>query len=1012
VKAFTKRVLMGYLVLFGVCGFPALSSAATIRVASYNIQADISGYTNARPGLIADSSGNVTNGGAVEGIGEEIVHGDAAQPIDILALQETTSNSTTVQPIADALNAFYGYRTNSARYAMSPVQGTQNGTFTSGNGPNAVVYNTNTLHLVDSVGVGTPGGSGNGEYRQVMRYEFAPAGVTAGTNNEFYVYVSHMKSGTGSSNASYRNKEAAIIRSDSAALPSNARVLYMGDFNSSDSTDLWYEAMIAAGVNAGVDPLNPTPTGNINWGASTTATNILATMDESSTNLRYRDAYQFMTSNVFYGVAGGLTYVSGTYHIFGNNGSIPYNGTVTSSTALNNDLQSGAPISASQLYTDLSTGSDHLPSVADYTIPTGSSMPTFTTSQANETCNGQSIGSITVTASGGSGSGYTYSDNNGSSFQSGNLFSSLAAGSYTVVVKDGSGSSSTGQVVTITQPTAVTFSTGHANETCNGQSAGSITVSASGGSGSGYTYSDGGSFQSSNLFTNLAAGSYTVVVKDGNGCSSTGQVVTITQPTAVTFTTSQFNETCNGQSIGSITVTASGGSGSGYTYSDNNGSSFQSGNLFSGLAASSYTIVVKDGNGCSSTGQVVTIAQPSAVTFTTSHANETCNGQSIGSITVTASGGSGSGYTYSDGGSFQSGNLFSSLAAGSYTIVVKDGIGCSSTGQVVTITQPTAVTFSTGQANETCNGQSAGSITVSASGGSGSGYTYSDGGTFQSSNLFSGLAAGSYTVVVKDGIGCSSTGQVVTITQPSVLSCSVSPSIVTNCMGNSQTFTANVSGGTPAYSYSWSGPNSFSATSSSITIDNLQPSNAGTYTVTVTDASGCQSTCAASLMVNPAPATPTAANNGPILEGTTLNLTASTVDGTTYSWTGPNGFTSTDQNPSISNAPAAASGTYSVTVTDSNGCTAVGSTTATVTTLRITSITAQGNDIYISWLTIGGTTNVVQLAPGNPGYNTNFTDIGASLTIVGGSGVTNATYEDLGGATNSPNQFYRVRLVP
>ena len=96
----------------------------------------------------------------------------------------------------------------------------------------------------------------------------------------------------------------------------------------------------------------------------------------------------------------------------------------------------------------------------------------------------------------------------------------------------------------------------------------------------------------------MAAGSYTIVVKDGNGCSSTGQVVTITQPSAVTFSTSQANETCNGQSIGSITVTASGGSGSGYTYSDNNGSSFQSSNQFTGLAAGSYTIVVQDGNGC------------------------------------------------------------------------------------------------------------------------------------------------------------------------------------------------------------------------------------------------------------------------------------------------------------------------------------------------------------------------------------------------------------------------------
>ena len=198
-----------------------------------------------------------------------------------------------------------------------------------------------------------------------------------------------------------------------------------------------------------------------------------------------------------------------------------------------------------------------------------------------------------------------------------------------------------------------------------------------------------------------------------------------------------------------------------------------------------------------------------------------------------------------------------------------------------------------------------------------------------------------------------------------------------------------------------------------MTISNLQPSDAGVYNVTVTAVpNGCQSSCAASLVVNPGPTTPTAANNGPVLAGTTLSLTASTVDDTTYSWTGPNGFTSTDQNPSISNALEAASGTYSVTVTDSNGCTAVGSTAAVVTALQITSIIAQGNDIYLTWQTIGGTTNIVQVAPGDPGYNTNFTDIGASLSIVAGSGLTNANYEDVGGATNSPNQFYRVHLVP
>jgi hypothetical protein len=323
------------------------------------------------------------------------------------------------------------------------------------------------------------------------------------------------------------------------------------------------------------------------------------------------------------------------------------------------------------------------------------------------------------------------------------------------------------------------------------------------------------------------------------------------------------------------------------------------------------------------------------------------------------------------------------------------------------------VTFTTSQNNETCNGQSIGSITVTASGGSGSGYTYSmdNGVTFQPSNQFTGLAAATYEIVVKDSNGCLSSATGVTITQPSVLSCLVIPSIVTNCVGSPQIFTVSASGGTAGYTYSWSGPNSFSATGSSVTNSDVQPASAGTYTVTVTDASGCQSTCTATLTVNPAPATPTAANNGPIIEGNTLNLTASTVSDTTYSWTGPNGFVSTNQNPSISNATPAASGTYTVTVTDSNGCTSAGSTVATVTAWSITSITAQGIDVHLTWLATGGTTNAVEATNGDPGYNTNFVNISGSLFILG-SGVTSTNYVDVGGVTNSPNRFYRVRLIP
>src|ERR1035437_3264975 len=162
-------LLFGGMAFLVVGGISTVASAQTrtIRVVTYNIEDDISGATTPLPGLIAPSSGgSVTNGGVLEGIGEEILGSDPAQPLDILALQETTSNGTTVQPIVNGLNVFYSTRGISAGYAMSPVQGTQAGGNTGGNGPNALVYNTNTLQLIASVGVGTPQGASNGEYRQ------------------------------------------------------------------------------------------------------------------------------------------------------------------------------------------------------------------------------------------------------------------------------------------------------------------------------------------------------------------------------------------------------------------------------------------------------------------------------------------------------------------------------------------------------------------------------------------------------------------------------------------------------------------------------------------------------------------------------------------------------------------------------------------------------------------------------------------------------------------------------
>src|SRR5580704_5998228 len=170
-KAVTVRFLSCWVAFFLGCGFAAVASAQTrtIRVVAYNIMDDIDGFTTPLAGLItpftgtgtftSSSSGTVTNGGVLEGIGEEIVNGDPAQPIDILALEETTSNGTTIQPIVNGLNAFYSVHGPAAGYAMSTYQGTEEGGDTAnGNGPNALVYNTNTVQLIASVGVGTPTG--------------------------------------------------------------------------------------------------------------------------------------------------------------------------------------------------------------------------------------------------------------------------------------------------------------------------------------------------------------------------------------------------------------------------------------------------------------------------------------------------------------------------------------------------------------------------------------------------------------------------------------------------------------------------------------------------------------------------------------------------------------------------------------------------------------------------------------------------------------------------------------
>ena len=299
----------------------------------------------------------------------------------------------------------------------------------------------------------------------------------------------------------------------------------------------------------------------------------------------------------------------------------------------------------------------------------------------------QSNGSINATASPAGNYSYSIDGNN---FQTVGIFPNLPAGNYTVTAKNQDGCTGTQSVnIGSIDPCAgviINVSTTQVNPT-TGQSNGSITATASP-TGT-YTYSlNGGTYQNSGTFSNLAAGSYTITAKNSNGCTSAPRSVTLgaTDPCAgvtITVTTSQTNPT-TGQSNGSITATAS--PAGTYTYSINGGA-FQSSSTFNSLGAGTYTVTAKNSNGCLGSRQVtLTSTNPCAgvnITITGAVVNVLPCPSTNGSITITASGSTG--FTYNkNGGAYQASNIFSNLTAGNYTIGVKDANGCTAS-QIITV---------------------------------------------------------------------------------------------------------------------------------------------------------------------------------------------------------------------------------------------------------------------------------------------------------------------------------------
>ncbi|MDF2437336.1 MAG: hypothetical protein K0Q95_1712 [Bacteroidota bacterium] len=591
----------------------------------------------------------------------------------------------------------------------------------------------------------------------------------------------------------------------------------------------------------------------------------------------------------------------------------------------------------------------------------------------NVSCAAGNNGSITVTSSGGT-SPYQYLWSPGSATTP--TLSGQVAGTYTVSITDSKGCVITSNY-TITQPLPLLVAVTRTNVNCFGGSNGTATSTVTGGTGP-YTYNWTPSGGTASTASGLIAGTYTVTVTDAKGCVATNSVI-ITQPTQLVGSTTVNNETCNYLNNGSATAVVSGGTPA-YTYLWQPGGATTA--TASGLSSGTYTLTVTDSKGCVVTA-FATITEPVVLSVSLiNQVNVSCFAGTNGSVTASPAGGT-SGYSYSwtPGGSTS--QTLSGVAAGTYTVTVTDANGCVIQNQT-TITQPALpLSVTNTVTNVSCAAGTNGSITVTPAGGTAPySYLWSPGG--QNTGTVSGLAAGTYSVTVTDAKGCVLNASY-TITQPLPLAITFSQTNVSCFNGVNGSATATVTGGTAGYSYNWAPMGGNAATATGLP--------AGTYTVTVTDAQGCVVTNSVTITQPPALIAATTVVNESCNYLNNGSATATPSGGTapyTYLWQ-PGNLTSI----TISGL---ASGTYSLTVTDSKSC--VATTTAVITEPPALVITFN-SQVNVSCFS--GSNGAVAATPsgGTPGYTYSWMPGGATTSAVSGliAGTYTLTITDANGCT-------------
>ncbi|MFT6924283.1 MAG: hypothetical protein ACJA1C_003304, partial [Crocinitomicaceae bacterium] len=576
--------------------------------------------------------------------------------------------------------------------------------------------------------------------------------------------------------------------------------------------------------------------------------------------------------------------------------------------------------------------------------------PTISTSGPTTFCAG---GSVNLTSSQVSGNVWSTTETT-------QTINAMGTGNYAVTYTDGNGCSATSAITAVTVnalPTVPVITADGPTTFCEG---GSVNLTSSQASGNGWS-----TIETTQTINATGTGNYSVTYTDGNGCSATSAVTVVTEnanPTAPIISADGPTTFCAG---GSVNLTSSQASG-------NVWSTAETTQTINVTGTGSYSVTYTDGNGCSAISPITAVTvDPVAVIAVGTIVDPAACATSTGSIQITGSGTGVVSWTGSATGNTGSVSLpytITGLGAGSYNVTFDGGCGSNVLNQILSDpTPPTAPTIIAGGPTTFCDG---GSVNLTSS--------YLTGNTWSTTETTGSInvsASGMYSVTYTDGSGCSASSTPMSITV------NTNPSVPVISAGGPTTFCA---GGSVNLTSSQASGNVWSTAETTQTII---ATAAGNYSVTYTDGNGCSATSAlTSITVNALPTAPSVIPSGPttFCSGGSVNLTSSQVSGNVWS------TMETTQSVNVTNT-----GSYTVTYTDGNGCSAVSAPiSVTVNASPVAPVvTASGPTTFCA----GGAVDLTSSYLTGNTWSTTETTVGINVNT---TGLYTVTYTDGNGCSS------------